>query len=94
MSITVYVPSALRNESGGQSVITMEVTESDSLKDVLDRVAVRHPRLGRRICDEQGRLRRFVNVFIDQDECRSLSGMDTLVEDGAEVRILPSVAGG
>nr|WP_255429768.1 MoaD/ThiS family protein [Streptomonospora sp. PA3] len=65
-----------------------------TLRTVLDELARRHPGLDRRIRDEQGRLRRYVNVFVDSDECRAMGGLDTPVADGAEVRVLPSVAGG
>ncbi|QBI54491.1 MoaD/ThiS family protein [Streptomonospora litoralis] len=65
-----------------------------TLRALLDELARRHPGLDRRIRDEQGRLRRYVNVFVDSDECRAVDGLDTPVPEGAEVRILPSVAGG
>lgn len=94
MVVTVHIPSALRNECGGRSVLNMDPSGPVRLGEILDHVAMSHPRLDRRIRDEQGRLRRYVNVFVDQEECRVLSGMDTNVPDGSEVRILPSVAGG
>ena len=52
------------------------------------------PRLGRRIRDEQGQLRKFVNVYVDGEDVRRVEGLATPVPDGAEVQILPSVAGG
>ncbi|GAA4901891.1 MoaD/ThiS family protein [Streptomonospora salina] len=68
--------------------------EPATLRAVLDELARRHPGLDRRLRDERGRLRRYVNVFVGSDECRAVGGLDTPVPDGAEVRILPSVAGG
>ncbi|CAM3214054.1 ubiquitin-like small modifier protein 1 [Stackebrandtia soli] len=94
MSVTVYIPSALRVEADGRSKVTIDAARAATLADVLDVLAELHPRLNRRVRDEQGRLRRYVNVFIDSDESRALSGTATPVRDGAEVRILPSVAGG
>jgi len=94
MTVTVFIPSVLRNECGGATSIDLEPGEAVSLTRVLDEVAASYPRLDRRIRDERGRLRQFVNVFVNQEESRALAGMDTAVPDGAEVRIIPSVAGG
>lgn len=92
MPVTVLVPGVLRAESGGASRLSVEA--SGTLRSVLDEVAQRWPRLGRRIRDEQGVLRRFVNVYVDGEDCRSGGGLDRPVPDGAEIQILPSVAGG
>jgi molybdopterin converting factor small subunit len=90
--ITLLVPGALRAEAGGASQLS--VTASGTLSAVFDEVAERWPLLARRICDEQGQLRRYVNVYIDGEECRTLSGLATHVKDGMEIQVLPSVAGG
>lgn len=92
MSVTILVPGALRTESGGAA--TLSVPAGATLREVLDSMDTQWPRLGRRLRDEQGRLRRFVNVYIDGEDCRGLSGLDSPVRDGAEVQVLPSVAGG
>jgi len=92
VSVTVLVPGALRTESGGASTLT--VPGGGTLRDVLDAVDESLPRLGRRLRDEQGQLRRFVNVYIDGADCRGLAGLDSPVGDTAEVQVLPSVAGG
>jgi len=92
VSVTILVPGALRTESGGASSLT--VPAGATLRDVFESVDAQWPRLGRRLRDEQGQLRRFVNVYIDGEDCRGLSGLDSPVRDGAEVQILPSVAGG
>ncbi|GAA4920988.1 molybdopterin synthase subunit MoaD [Stackebrandtia albiflava] len=94
MSVTVYIPGVLRNECDGASSVVLAEIAPTSLAQILDQLAVRYPRLDRRIRDEHGGLRRYVNVFVDADECRTLSGLATEVADGAQVRILPSVAGG
>ncbi|MGH8877174.1 MAG: MoaD/ThiS family protein [Stackebrandtia sp.] len=94
MTVTVFIPGALRNEAEGASSISVDVDAQASLATVLDTVAQRHPRLGRRIRDERGEVRRYVNIFIGDDECRTISGVDSNIADGTEVRILPSVAGG
>lgn len=92
MTVQVVVPSALRGEVGGASRVSVEA--AGNLRAVLDEVEQRWPRLGRRIRDEQGELRRFVNVYVNGEDCRTLEGQDTPVADGAEVQVIPSVAGG
>ncbi len=88
----MLVPGALRGDVGGASRLDLAAT--GTLDAVLRELVDRWPRLGRRICDEQGRIRRFVNVYVDGEDVRRLAGPETPVPDGAEVQVLPSVAGG
>ncbi|MEV0456830.1 MoaD/ThiS family protein [Catellatospora methionotrophica] len=90
--VTVLVPGALRTEAGGES--RLDVAAAGTLRAVLDEIDQRWPRLGRRIRDERGELRRFVNVYVDGEDCRMVSGQDTPVAGGGEVQVVPSVAGG
>jgi molybdopterin converting factor small subunit len=92
MAVTVRVPSALRAEAGGAS--SLEVGDVTTLAGLLDDIATRHPLLERRIRDEQGNLRRYVNLYIDGEECRRLDGLATPLPATSEVMIIPSVAGG
>lgn len=92
MTVQVVVPSALRAEVQGASRVSIEA--GGTLRAVLDEVERRWPRLGRRIRDEQGELRRYVNVYVDGEDCRCLAGQETAVSDGGEVQVIPSVAGG
>lgn len=92
MAVTVVVPSALRAEAGGESKLT--VAGGVALGRVLDEVGARWPRLERRVRDEQGQLRRYVNVYVDGEECRRVDGLATAVPETAEIMIVPSVAGG
>jgi molybdopterin converting factor small subunit len=98
VEVLVLVPTVLRADCGGAARLTVTpapgVDGGVVLRGVLDAVADRHPRFDRRVRDEQGRLRRYVNVFVGDDECRALGGLDAPVPPGAEVRVLPSVAGG
>ncbi|WP_025274438.1 MoaD/ThiS family protein [Haloglycomyces albus] len=94
MPVTILIPSALRSETGGEARLKLTVEGPVSLRDVLDAVAVSHPRLERRLRDESGLLRRFVNFYVGDEECRALDGQDTQVAEGQDVQILPSVAGG
>ena len=90
--VTVLLPGVLRAEADGAS--RLDVTATGSLGAVLDEVAARWPRLARRIRDERGQLRRYVNVYVDGEDCRRAGGLDMPVPAGAEVQVLPSVAGG
>jgi sulfur-carrier protein len=90
--VVLLIPGVLRAEVGGATRV--EVAASGTLGAVLDEVAERYPRLERRVRDETGTIRRYVNVYVDGEDVRRLAGNDTLVPDRAEVQILPSVAGG
>ncbi len=92
MPVTVLVPGVLRGEVDGAG--RLDVSAFGTLDDVLREIADRWPRLGRRICDEQGQIRRFVNVYVDGEDVRRMDGRATPVGADAEVQLLPSVAGG
>ncbi|WP_250027375.1 MoaD/ThiS family protein [Paractinoplanes maris] len=84
----VLVPGVLRAEAGGAS--RLEVTAAGTLGAVLTEVGERWPMLARRIRDEQGAVRRYVNVFVDGEQ----AGLETAVAPTSEIQVLPSVAGG
>jgi molybdopterin synthase sulfur carrier subunit len=89
----VVLPGALADLVGGAR--RLHVDEGDgTLAGLLDALAADHPRLARRIRDETGALRRFVNVYVDGEDVRYDGGLAAAVPDGAEVQVLPSVAGG
>jgi sulfur-carrier protein len=89
---TVLVPGVLRAEAGGSA--RLEVGDGGTLAAVMDEIKSRWPRLERRIRDENGVLRRYVNVYVDGEDCRRSGGLTTPVPAGAEIQVLPSVAGG
>ena len=89
---TLLIPGVLRSEAGGAS--RLEVSADGSLRAVLDEVGERWPRLARRIRDESGALRRYVNVYVDGEDCRGFGGLEAPVPEGAEIQVLPSIAGG
>ncbi len=91
MAVTVRIPTTLRPLSGGAS--TVEV-DAGSLSDVIKALDAAHPGFGDRLLDDEGNLRRFVNVFVDDDDVRYLDGLNTVVPDGQTVSIIPAVAGG
>jgi molybdopterin converting factor small subunit len=88
----VVLPGVLADLAGGAKHLTVDV--GGTLRDVLDRLDTEHPLLGRRIRDETGAVRRFVNVYVDGEDVRFGEGLGTPVADGAVVQVLPSVAGG
>jgi sulfur-carrier protein len=91
MAVTVKIPTQLRNVTGGESEATVD--EVATVGDVLDGLYERYDGLRDRIA-EDGDLRRFVNVYVGGEDIRFLEGLETPVDDGDEVTILPAVAGG
>lgn len=90
MSVTVKIPAQLRAVTGGESDLT---ADGSTVGQVLAEVFAAHPDLEARI-SQDGQLRRFVNVYVGGEDIRFGDGLDTGVESGAEVTILPAVAGG
>jgi sulfur-carrier protein len=91
MSVTVRVPTTLRTLTAGASEVNVE---GDTLSAVLDSLEAEHPGFKERLLDDEGQIRRFVNVFVSDDDVRFLDGLDTPVPDGETVSIIPAVAGG
>jgi molybdopterin converting factor small subunit len=91
MSVSVRIPTTLRPLTGGQSEVSLEGSDVRSVIANLDGA---HPGFADRLLDDEGNLRRFVNVIVADDDIRFLDGLDTPVPDGAEVAIIPAVAGG
>lgn len=91
MSVTVRVPTPLRNVTGGAS--TVEV-DGGTVGEVVKALDAAHPGIGERILDGNGQVRRFVNVFVDDEDIRFGDGLGTPVRDGTTVSIIPAVAGG
>ncbi|MFF1608462.1 ubiquitin-like small modifier protein 1 [Amycolatopsis sp. NPDC058278] len=94
MRITVLLPGTLREKAGGESRLDVEVAGPATLAGLLDALAERYPALERRLRDEQAGLRRYVNFYVDGEECRHRGGTATVLREDAEVQIIPSVAGG
>lgn len=87
----VRIPTQLRPLAGGASEVTVE---GATVAEVLDALDAAHPGFADRLHDEAGRLRRFVNVFVADEDIRFLDGLDTPVPPGSTVSIVPAVAGG
>ena len=93
MAVEVVLPGVLADLAGGTKHLQVEPA-GGTLADLLDTLAAVHPALARRIRDEAGAVRRFVNVYEDGDDVRYAGGLGTPGSDGAVVQVLPSVAGG
>lgn len=91
MAVTVRIPTTMRPLTGGDKQVSVEAASLDAIIKALESA---YPGMGERIVDEDGSLRKFVNVFVDDDDVRYLDGLDTAVADGVTVSIIPAVAGG
>ncbi len=98
MQVEVVLPGVLASDAEGARQVVIEVPADvpggAQAWHVLDRLAERHPRLGRRLRDESGVVRRHVNLFVDGTDVRMTGGLQTRMHDGATLLVLPSVAGG
>ncbi|HLL61572.1 MAG TPA: MoaD/ThiS family protein [Propionibacteriaceae bacterium] len=91
MSATVRIPTILRTFTSGAGEVT---ADGSTLREVLDNLEASFSGIRDRILDEQGALRRFVNVYVGDDDVRFIGGLDAEVPDGARISIIPAVAGG
>lgn len=91
MAVTVRLPGALRDATGGQTKLE---ASGRTLADVIADIERRHPGFRARVLDDAGRLRTYVNVYIGEDDARAKGGTDAPVPDGSEVMVIPAMAGG
>jgi len=91
VSVEVRIPTVLRPRVGGQAVVT---AEGATVREVLAAIAAAHPGFGPMVLEANGTLKRFVNLFLDDEDIRYRQGLDTPVPDGSTLVILPAVAGG
>jgi molybdopterin synthase sulfur carrier subunit len=91
MSVSVRIPTILRTLTGGSAEV---VAEGTTLAEVIDSVEAAHPGIRARVLDDNGKLRRFVNVYVGDEDVRFASGLTTPTPEGTSVSIIPAVAGG
>ena len=91
MAALVRIPTTMRPITGGEKQVSVE---PGTLAEVIGALEEAHPGMRERLLDDDGSLRKFVNVFVDDDDVRYLDGLDTEVGDGIQVSIIPAVAGG
>lgn len=91
MAVTIKIPTSLRRFAGGHDHVTVDAAD---VRGALDGLEGAHPGIKAKICDGDGNLRRFINVYADQEDIRFLDNLDTPLTDGSEIQIVPAIAGG
>lgn len=91
MSAAVKIPTPLRKVTNGEANVS---AEGGNVREMIEDLERQFPGMRERLCDDDGALRRFVNVFVGDEDIRFMDGLDTALEDGAQVSIVPAVAGG
>ncbi len=91
MAITVRIPTPLLPLTGGQREVT---AEGNTLMELIEDLEKRFPGMKERLCDEDGKLRRFINFFVNDEDVRFLENENTKLKDGDVVSIVPAIAGG
>lgn len=91
MAVTVRLPGALRDATGGATKLT---AAGGTLREVIADIDRRHPGFAARVLDDDGALRSYVNVYIGEDDARTRGGSAATIPDGSEVMVIPAMAGG
>ncbi|GAA2425708.1 MoaD/ThiS family protein [Actinomadura vinacea] len=90
-TVSVRIPTILRNLTGGESEVK---AEGATLRAVVADLEANHPGIAARVLDDNGKIRRFVNVYVGDEDVRFADGLDTATPEGAQISIIPAVAGG
>ena len=91
MATRITIPTPLRRFTADDALIEVE---AETIDQVLDQMDTRYPGFKDRICDENGRIRRFFNIYVDGEDIRFIDDLETKVPEGAEVSIIPAISGG
>ncbi|MDF1565183.1 MAG: MoaD/ThiS family protein [Deltaproteobacteria bacterium] len=91
MSVKIRIPTPLRKLTAGADVIDVD---GQTVKEVLDALEAAHPGFAEKLYDDKGGLRRFINVYLGDEDVRFLQGLDTAIAGEAELSIVPAIAGG
>lgn len=91
MSVSIRIPTPLRKLTQNQELVD---GQGDTIREILDNLEKNYPGLKERVCDEQGSVRRFVNIFLNDEDIRFLQDTATAVKAGDEISIVPAIAGG
>lgn len=91
MAVTVRIPTPLRKFTGDQADVDVQ---GATVGEVIDNLEAQHSGIKERMVDESGAIRRFVNVYVNEEDIRFLDGSETDVQDGDQVTIVPAIAGG
>ncbi len=91
MAVTVRIPTPLRRLTQNQPEVE---AEGDTIESLIENLEANYPGIKERICDESGNIRRFVNIYLNDEDIRFLDGNATAVKDGDEISVIPAIAGG
>lgn len=91
MAVRVLIPTPLQRLTQNQAEVTLE---GGDIRDIIQNLEARFPGIKARLCDDNGALRRFVNLYVNEEDIRFLKGEATSLKDGDEVSIIPAIAGG
>ena len=91
MTCTLKIPVPLRNLTENQAEVQLE---GATIKEVVSNLTVKFPAIKERVCDENGNVRRFINVYLNEEDIRFLKNADTEVKAGDEISLIPAIAGG
>ncbi len=91
MAVRVRIPTPLRRFTGGSEEVSVE---GSNVAQAIEDLEKKCPGIKERLCDEAGKVRRFVNLFVNNDDIRFLNSLETALKDGDEVAIVPAIAGG
>lgn len=91
MAVSIKIPTPLRKFTAGKDSVEVQAsTVGAALRDL----EAQHPGMWSKICDDEGKVRRFINVYAGDEDIRFLQGLDTPIADGADISIIPAIAGG
>ncbi|HCJ67773.1 MAG TPA: molybdopterin synthase sulfur carrier subunit [Elusimicrobia bacterium] len=91
MSVEVKIPAPLRGMTGNRTKVEIE---GNTVQDLIEDLEKQFPGTKERLCDESGKIRRFINIYVNEKDIRFLENEDTKLKDGDEVSIIPAIAGG
>jgi len=91
MSVTVRIPTPLRTLTGGNEEVAVE--GAGTIKDAVDALERKHPGMKERLLDDKG-VRKFINIYVGEEDIRFLEGLGTKIKDGDQISIVPAIAGG
>ncbi len=91
MAVTVRIPTPLRKFTGYQADVDVD---GGTIGELIDNLEGQHAGIKERIVDEDGSIRRFVNIYVNEEDIRFLDGPDTALKEGDQVTIIPAIAGG
>jgi molybdopterin synthase sulfur carrier subunit len=91
MSVKVRIPTPLRSLTNGSEEVSVE---GGSIKEIIDNLEAKHNGFKERLCDENGQIRRFINIYLNDEDIRFKDNQETEVSDGDQISIVPAIAGG